>query len=441
MIGSADYRTVRRLLAGIALLLVGVVAHAGPVIHHWETANGARVYFIEARGLPIVDARVVFAAGSARDGDRPGTAFLTATLLDMGAGEWDADAIAERIDRVGSNTSISVGMDRATIGLRSLSEPGPLQTTVSTVAAMITRPTFPADKLELERNQVLVSLRYRKQDPGKVADDAFYAALYGDHPYAHPTQGDEATVRSLTREELLAFYRRLYVARNAVVAIVGDLDEGAARQIAERLVGDLPAGEPAPPLPAPAPLTEAREIRIAHPSTQTHILIGQPGMRRGDPDYFALYLGNHALGGSGLVSVLAEEIREKRGLAYSVYSYFSPQAVEGPFEAGMQTRNDQAEEALRLMRRTLSHFVDEGITAEQFEASKTNVTGGFALRIDSNSKLVGYLAMIGFYGLPLDYLDTFSQRIESLSLDQVRDAMRRRLHPERMVTVIVGGGQ
>jgi len=187
-------------------------------------------------------------------------------------------------------------------------------------------------------------------------------------------------------------------------------------------------------------LSAAAERHIEHPSSQTHILIGQPGMRRDDPDYFALYVGNYVLGGGGLVSRLNAEVREKRGLSYSVYSYFLPMAQQGPFQMGLQTRNDQADEALKVLRATLAQYVTEGPTAAELEAAKKNITGGQALRIDSNRKILEYLAVIGFYDLPLDYLETFNAKVEALTLDRIHDAFERRLQPERMLTVRVGGG-
>jgi len=204
------------------------------------------------------------------------------------------------------------------------------------------------------------------------------------------------------------------------------------------LVAHLPKGAPAEKLPKVANLNEQETIKLAHPSTQTHILLGQPGMKRGDPDYFALYVGNHILGGNGLVSRLSNEIREKRGLAYSTYSYFLPMRKDGPFQIGLQTRNDQAEEALKVVRETLNNFIENGPTDEELNASKKNITGGFPLRISSNQKILGYIGMIGFYDLPLDYLDTFNEKIQAVSADDIKDAFKRRVHPDTMVTVLVG---
>jgi zinc protease len=198
-----------------------------------------------------------------------------------------------------------------------------------------------------------------------------------------------------------------------------------------------------PPIATPPAAADAaaHTVRIDYPTTQTHVLIGQPGISRDDPDYFPLYVGNHVLGGSGLVSRISEEIREKRGLSYSAYSYFTPMRQRGPFTIGLQTRNDQVEQALQVARDTLQKFIEEGPTARELEESKQNITGGFPLRLSSNKKIVGMLAMIGFYQLPIDYLDTFTTRVEAVTLEDIRDAFSRRIQPGNMVTVLVGSQQ
>jgi len=420
-------------------LLSSAAAIAGPQIQHWTTANGARVYFVAAPQLPIIDLRIIFDAGAARDGKEGGVALLTNALLAEGAGGMSANRIAERFESVGARFSNSAHRDMATLGLRSLSDAKYLEPALETLVAVLTRPDFPKAAFKRERNRLLIGLQQRKQSPGALADEAFYQAVYGDHPYAGQPHGTEASVKVLNTDRLRAFYRRYYAGHNAVVAIVGDLDRAAAERLAEQVVGGLPAGEPAAALPPVADLSKAVEVKIEHPSQQTHILMGQPGLRRGDPDYFPLYVGNHILGGSGLVARLSKEIREQRGLAYSTYSYFRPMRRKGPYTLGAQTRNASAGETLSLMREILDQFVAQGPTAEELEASKKNITGGFPLRISSNKKIIDYIGMIGFYQLPLDYLDTFNARVEAVTVADIRDAYQRRIHPDRMATVLVGG--
>jgi zinc protease len=434
----------RRLLAAacaLATLLSWGVAEATPKVHAWQTANGAQVLFVAAPGLPMVDIRVVFDAGSARDGDHSGLASLTNTMLAQGAGDWSADQIAERVESVGAKLGNGSARDMAWLSLRTLTRPPAMETAIQTLAGILAQPSFRATDFERVRQNRLVALRQDEQDPGTVGSKAIYRAIFGRHPYAADPGGTLESLNAIKREELGSFHRRFYVAHNAVVAIVGDLDLDQAHALAEEITGGLAAGEHAAPVPAVPDLAGGVVDRLAFPSVQTHIYAGQPGISRSDPDYFPLYVGNHILGGSGLVSLLMEEIREKRGLSYSVYSQFLPMAERGPFLLGLSTKNAQAEEARKVLMATVARFRDQGPTPQELTAAVKNITGGFPLRIDSNADIVQYLAMIGFYGLPLDYLDTFTDRVSAVTADQIRDAFRRRLDPATFAVVIVGPQQ
>jgi zinc protease len=413
-------------------------AWATPKIETWETAKGARVLFVAASDLPILDARLLFDAGSARDGERSGLASLTAGMLTQGAGEWDADDVAERVESVGAQLSTGAARDSAFLSLRTLTEERAMETALQTAAKVVTAPRFDETDFERVRKNHLVGLRQDEQDPRSVGSKAVYRKIFGDHPYAADPSGTLETVAALNREDMVEFHRRHYVASNAVVAIVGDLTRAQAQTVAERLTGGLEHGEPPRKLPPVPDLTDGVLEQLDFPSSQTHVYAGQPGMQRLDPDYFPLYVGNHILGGSGLVSLLMEEVREKRGLSYSVYSYFLPMSERGPFLMGLQTKNDQAAQARDVLMDTVRRFREDGPTADELAAAIKNVTGGFPLRIASNSKIVQYLAVIGFYGLPLDYLDRFNDRVSSVTAEQIRDAFKRRVHPDRLATVIVG---
>jgi zinc protease len=425
----------------LSALLLSQYAHANPKIQTWTTANGARVYFVPSPELPMVDIRVVFDAGSARDGAQGGVAQITNGLLDQGAGDLNADQIAERMDGLGAQLGTSSYRDMAIVSLRSLTDPSLLDPALAVMTDVIAKPTFPQDAFDRAQKRMLVALRAQKESPSAIAEKAFFAAVYGSHPYASPSLGTEQSVTTLTRRDAVAFHQRYYTGKNAVIALVGAVDRAQAEKIAEEVSGGLPAGEAAPALPPVPALAHPKTVQISYPSAQTHILMGQPGITRDDPDYFPLYVGNHILGGSGLVSRVAVEVREKRGLAYSAYSYFSPMHVAGPFTAGLETRTNKADEALTVLRDTVKDFIAKGPTQAELEAAKKNITGGFALRLDSNGKIVENLAAIGFYHLPLDYLDTFNHKVEAVTVAEVRDAFRRRIHPEDMVTVMVGQGE
>tara|TARA_R110001606_G_scaffold361754_3_gene514994 strand:- start:48382 stop:49686 length:1305 start_codon:yes stop_codon:yes gene_type:complete len=430
---------ITKIFALIISLLIAVSVQASPKIEHWQTSNGARVYFVAAPELAMVDIEVVFDAGSARDGDLSGTALLTNAMLNEGAAGLNTNQIAAEFENVGAQFSNSSERDMAVLSMRSLTADFALKPALATFSNVLTQPDFPVTSFERLQKQMLIGLQAEKQSPAAIAARAFYTNLYGKHPYAAMPSGDESSVNKLNIAALKAFYQQYYVAKNATVVLVGAINTEQAKDIAEHLLAGLPAGKVAAPLAQVATLASAKTVTIKHPSSQTHIVMGQPGMSRHDPDYFALYVGNHILGGSGLVSQLSNEIREKRGLSYSVYSYFRPMRELGPYQFGLQTRNDQAKEALTVMQQTLNNFIEKGPTEAELIAAKQNITGGFALRVDSNSKIADYTAMIGFYGLPLDYLDTFNANVNAISIKQIKDAFSRRVHPDKMVTILVGG--
>jgi zinc protease len=426
---------------GWSLLVVAGAAQATLPIQHWQTASGARVYFVENHDLPILDASVDFSAGSSRDVPaKAGIASLTAHLLDLGAGGLSDDEISKRTADVGASLGTRFDLDRAGVSLRTLSSKAERTQSLDVMARVLQQPEFPEAVLAREKARIIAALKEAETRPEAIADKAFYAALYGTHPYALPSSGEVATVSAATRQDLQDFYGAHYGAHGAVIALMGDITRAEAAAIAEQLSAGLPKpAAPAAPLP-PVQAPAAAVVRdIAHPAKQSHILMGYPGIKRIDPDYFALYVGNYILGGGGFDSRLTKEVRDKRGLAYSAYSYFIPMAEQGPFEIGLQTKREQAGEALAVVRKTLADFVAHGPTQKELTQARNNLIGGFPLRIDSNRKIQEYLAVIGFYGLPLTYLDDFTRNVEKVTVASIRDAFSRRVQPSRMVTVVVAG--
>lgn len=428
-----------RLITAIVLLTVSAGVVAGPKIEHWTLANGARVYFVPAREVPMVQLRAVFDAAAQRDpADKPGLANLTSSMLREGADGLTVDDIASRFEGWGAEFSAGADREMATVSLRSLSDAALLEPAVNLFARLIAAPSFPEPSLTRERARLRVGLQKERQNPGAVIQRAFMRALYGDHPYAHEPVGDEAGIDAIGRDDLITHHRRYYTGNNALLVIVGNLSEREARRLSERVLGGLPAGEAAAPIPPVTEPAPAEQV-IRFPATQSHIRLGQPGISRHDPDYFPLFVGNYTLGGGGLVSRLSDAVREKRGLSYSVYSYFHPMGGRGPFVLGLQTRNDQRREALTVVRQVLSDFVANGPTEPELQAAKKHLTGSFPLRLDSGGKIADQLAAIGFYRLPLSYLDDFIPSVEKVTTQQIRDAFRRRVQPDKLVTVIVGG--
>ena len=426
-----------RLLGALLLVSAAHLAVAGPRIEHWASPSGARVYFVENNALPMLDVQVAFAAGSSCDPhDKAGLASLTMALLDMGVDGMDENRIASRLADLGALVSGGVDTDRAVVSLRTLSSADKRDAALDIFRAVLATPKFPSDVFERERARTLAALKEALTRPDTIASRAFWASMYPDHPYGRYTTPE--SIAGIRAEDLDSFYRGHYGAAGAVVTVVGDLSRSDAEAVAQRLTAGLPSGGGKAPLDAPR-VPQGSEQRLPHPAAQAHILIGMPTLKRGDPDFFALQVGNYTLGGGGFVSRLMSEVREKRGFAYRVYSYFMPMVQPGPFQIGLQTKKEQAGEALKVTRDVLSRFLSEGPSDAELSAAKQNLAGSFPLALDSNSKLLDNVSVIGFYGLPLDYLDTYVANIEKVTAEDVRAAFARHVKPGMLTTVVVGG--
>ena len=406
-------------------------------IQSWQTEQGAKVLFVEARELPMFDLRVTFAAGSSRDQGVPGLASLTNAMLNEGVPGKDVSAIAAGFESLGAHFGNGAYRDMAVTSLRSLSDPELRQPALELFSQVIGQPSFPDDALARLKNQIMAGFEFQKQNPGKLASVELFKRLYGEHPYAHPSEGNSQSVPLISREQLQAFHQMAYSAGNAVIAIVGDLSKTEAEHIAAQVSSALPQGPALPVTVAPS-VPEAGPSHIEFPSAQTHLQLAQLGIERNHPDYVALYVGNQIFGGGGFGTRLMTEVREKRGLTYGVYSGFSPMQARGPFTLSLQTRAELSEGTLALVKDMLRQYLAQGPSAEEVENSKREIAGSFPLSTASNADIVGQLASMGFYNLPLNYLDQFIQQVQALTPEQIKDAMARHLDPEQLIVVTVG---
>lgn len=423
------------------LILVCLVtpAWAGLNIQHWSTPQGVRVYFVENHDLPMLDLSVDFDAGSARDSvDTSGLAGITHHLMNLGAGKLSERDISDRLADLGAVLGGRLDADRAGFILRTLSSEREREQAIDLLAVILAKPTFAADIVLREKARLIASLKEADTKPDVIGGKAFAKAIYGAHPYGLSESGEVASVERLRRDDLVAFHQRHYRASNMAIALMGDISRAQAEAIASRLAADLPAG-PAPAPLAAVPSSKGTEQVIDHHATQSHLFLGLPGLKREDPDYFPLYVGNYVLGGGGFDSRLMQSIRQNKGLAYSVYSYFMPMRELGPFMLGLQTRRETTREAVDTARAELARYLAEGPSEAEIKQARDNLVGGFPLRLDSNKKILEYLAVIGFYHLPLDWLDTYTAKVAAVTREEVVRAFRARLRPEAMSTVIVGG--
>lgn len=436
---------IEKLLMVSACLLASGLAQAAAKIEHWTTATGARVYFVASDALPILDVQVDIPAGSAHDpAGKSGVAAITRGLLDAGveaAGTrpgdeaLDEEKIAGRVVDLGIKFGGGVDGDRSSISLRTLSDPEQRDGGLALMRRLLAAPSFPEAVLAREKTRTIAAIQEAQTRPGTVLSKRFAAALYGEHPYGRSASVE--SVAAITRADIAAFHRNYYSANGAVISMIGNISRAEAESIAADLAAALPSRAPVAEAP-PVPPATAQTLRIPHPSAQAHIAVGMPAVKRSDPEYYALLVGNYTLGGGGFVSKLMQEVREKRGYAYDVHSYFAPRKLEGPFQIGLQTRREQADAALKVVHEVLGEYLKQGPSEAELKAAKQYYIDGLALRIDSNAKLLGYLSAIGFYGLPLSYIDDYPKLIGSITAEQVRAAFASQVKEDQLVTVIVG---
>lgn len=420
------------------------VAYALLPIEHWTTSAGTRVYLVTTHTVPMLDIRIDFDAGARFDPiNKSGLANLTVDLLNTGVEAnaqqpaLDEGEIADSFADLGAIYADDIDMDRSTLRLRTLSAPEQLNRALDILNALLQRPAFPdaviQRKLEINKS----SLREALTKAPVIAQRQFLSAVYGSHPYGQLTT--EASLANLTRTDVLNFYQERYGANRATIILVGDVTTNQAKALAERLSQSLPKHSDQKKFPPVISLSgKGQEFHLPHPAEQAHIFIGQPGVARNDPDYFALTVGNYILGGGGFVSRLMREVREKRGLTYNINSSFLFNLQPGIFQINLQTRKDQTEQALHVIQQTLTKFIQDGATAKELAEAKNNLIRGFPLYIDNNEKWLSIVANIAWYQLPFDYLSTWTERINSVTLTDIKAAFQKHLQPQSMVTVVVG---
>ena len=432
----------------VSLLTLGLFTNVYAIlpIEQLDSFKGAKAYLVQTQALPMVDIEVSIDAGDRYDPiGKSGLADLTAGLMNYGArgnkGLLTEAQIADEIADLGANIGLSVGGERAILRIRSLSRKDLRDRAVELAAAMLSAPTYDDKIVEREKQRVITSLREAETKPEYVLERSLRKSVYGAYPLAYsPSVKSVATV---TNNDLTQFHKQFYRADRMIVSIVGDVDRTQANQIVQTLLSRIPqSGNPIAKLPnlqrSPVEPLAQREIQIPFDSQQAHIAMGMTAVARNNPDYFPLLVGNYILGGGGFVSRLMSEVREKRGLAYSVFSYFAPGKDNGIFQAGLQTKNDQATLALEVLSSTIAQFIADGPIPSELEAAKANLVNGYPLRIDNNRKLLDNVSSIAWNDLPLDTMEVWTKQVEAVSLEQVKAAFQKYLAMDRMKIVVLG---
>ena len=428
--------------------LFGLIASAQATlpIEQLESFNGAKAYLVQTKSLPMVDIEVSIDAGDRYDpAGKSGLADLVAGLMTYGArgdkGLLREAQIADEIADLGANIGFSVSGERATLRIRSLSRKDLRDRVVQLAAAMLSAPSYDANIVAREKQRTITSLLEAETKPEYVLERRFKSMVYGNYPLAQSPS--VKSVSAITPADLAQFHKRFYRSDRMIVSIVGDVDQAQAKEIVQNLLKKIPQTGPNIPTltqlqRSPVEPLSEREVFIPFDSQQAHIAMGMTAVTRNNPDYFPLLVGNYILGGGGFVSRLMSEVREKRGLAYSVFSYFSPGKDAGIFQAGLQTKSDQGALALEVMSQTIANFIANGPTVSELLAAKANLVNGYPLRIDNNRKLLDNVSSIVWNDLPLNTMEIWTQQVEAVTLDQVTAAFQKYLAMDRMKIVVLG---
>ena len=435
-------------ITSACLLGFGLLSNAYAIlpIEKLDSYKGAQAYLVQTKALPMVDIEVSIDAGDRYDPvGKSGVADMVAGLMNYGArgdkGLLTEAQIADEIADLGANIGLSVGGERAILRIRSLSRKDLRDRAVQLAAAMLSAPIYDPKIVEREKQRTITSLREAETKPEFVLERRFKKSVYGNYPLADSPSVQ--SVGSVNANDLKQFHKQFYRGDRMIVSIVGDVDRTQAAEIVQTLLKQIPqSGQAIAKLPdlqrSPIEPLAQREIQIPFDSQQAHIAMGMTAVARNNPDYFPLLVGNYILGGGGFVSRLMSEVREKRGLAYSVFSYFAPGKENGIFQAGLQTKNDQAALALDVMSTTIAQFIADGPTPSELEAAKSNLINGYPLRIDNNRKLLDNVSSIAWNDLPLDTMDVWTKQVEAVTLEQVKASFQKYLAMDRMKIVVLG---
>ena len=437
---------MKNLLAIIVFSFSAAVAQASAKINHWVHSSGALVYLVEARTIPMIDLQIDWHAGSVNDPKAQlGLAAMTAGMIDKGSmfnGRLISEAeVSDRLADLGAGLSFSASAERASMRLRTLSDEKKKLAAIDLASSVIKSPVFDSKIFKREQERTVSAIKEADLKPETKLSKEFDRQIYGKHPFADsPTI---TTIQAIKSEDLKRFYASRYASKGSKVTVVGDIGRVEVDQLLDRLMSSIPKeAKEQQQVPDVLRFDKSKEsnliIKIPHDAQQAHISMGMPAIARKDPDYFPMLVGNYILGGGGFVSRLVKEVREKRGLAYSVYSYVAPGRQIGPYVAGMQTQKAQAELAVDVMKKTIGEFIVNGPTDEELQAAKNNLVNGFPLRIDSNRKILDNVSSIAWNDLPLDTLDRWTNQLRQVTKDKVTAAFKKNLDVNQMVTVVVG---
>lgn len=421
----------------LAAVLWSLPAAAGMAPKRSVLGNGLVLLTSEQRALPMVSIELLIDAGSRYETvNQAGLANLTAKLLTYGTKRRSALQISETLDFIGASLEAGCGEDVASISMTVLKKD--LGMGLDLLADILTSTTFPQAEIDRQKQAIIASIRAKEEDPGAVAQQKFAAALFPDSPYGRPVEGAEASVKALPQQNLKEFFGRHYRPNRTILSVVGDISEQEITQALNQAFRGWRKGTPGAPFSPPSKVGAPQVVRVYKDLTQANIVLGHAGIPRNHPDYYAVQVMNYILGGGGFSSRAVDSIRNERGLAYSVYSFFGAEKSHGYFEFVMQTKNETAQEAIRLALQEMRRMSEEPVSEQELGDTKNYLTGSFPLRFDTNRKVASFLAQVEFLELGLDYPDRYNDLIGKVTRADIQRVAKLYLQPDKIVTVIVG---
>ena len=409
-------------------------------IEEVTTPKGLKAWLIRAPNLPMVSVELNFRAGSMLEPvAKQGVAHFTAALMDEGAGPYDARQFREELDAIGARFGASTDTQDLSINLTTLTEHKARAFELMGLA--LNQPRFDADAVERMRDGMMADIRQGDEEPSNVAWRLFRPAIYGGHAYANNGEGSLETVGNLSAEDAKLWHTQGFTKANVMIAAVGDITPEELAKLLDGALGDLPAGDARAAITVAPEVVAPTIIRKQMDVPQGTVLLGQLGLPRSDPDFYAMLVMNEILGGGVLTSRLGADVREKHGLAYGVNSVNAPLPYAGMFYVSLATGNDTVAKALELVRKHLHLIRDEPVTKDEFDDAKAYLVGSFPLRLDSNGKLLNMLAMMQSENLPRSYLADWPKKIAAVTREDIQRVAKKLIKPNDMTLVVVGNGK
>jgi zinc protease len=430
----------RALLLGL-LVMVGALgapsaSHGASKVERVVSPGGIEAYLINEPSIPFLSLALHFKGGSALDpAGKEGLAYMVSGLLDEGAGDLDSRAFRTELEDRAIRLSFDAARDSFTGQLKTLTEHR--ERAFEMLRLALVEPRFDLEPVERIRNQIQADLRRRSEDPDYLVSLTWFETALPGHPYGRPERGTLESLATITTDDLRRFVRERFAKDNLIVGVAGDVTAAELGPLLDLAFGDLPDAS-APVEVADAEPVDGGTVIVRRSVPQSRVLFGQDGLARADPDFYAAYVANHLLGGGGFTSRLTEEVREKRGLAYSIYSYLYPLDHAPLWFGGVGTANAAVDQSIRLVRKEIARMAAGDIDAAELADAKTYLTGSFPLRLTSNDQIAGLLVSMQVDGLGIDYLEKRNGYIEAVTLEDVRRVAKRLYHPERLLVVVVG---